>query len=230
MSDEYSEFDCPAFHGSILVRLRSPAVCYYRAGSSIVGMELDEDIASAVMGEPQDVGISTLLSVTDPATGRTKAVNRGLALGWIFFIVFWMLLVVAIGLVILLCVLKKKLIDGKESRFEPVEIYDSSYMSQVEYGSKVESESPLQSLGLAPAPTTMKAAPPPVPSKPSKESVVSCRIMHYYDASDESVLQANKGDTVRCQPKDFADDSDWVWARAGGHEGYVPREALMRIN
>ena len=54
------------------MRLNTPPVCYYRAGSSIVALELDADVADAVMGEPRDVGYPTLVSVTDPATGNTK--------------------------------------------------------------------------------------------------------------------------------------------------------------
>jgi len=229
LSDEYSTFDCPAFYSSILIRLRTPSVCYYREGSSIVGMELDEDVATAVMGEPRDIGIPTLVLVTDPATGESKAVNRGLALGWIFFILFWMLLLVAVGLIVLFCFMKKKMTDGSRGRYEPVEEYDSSYGSQFENASLIEPE-PEPLAFLAPTPATKSTpAVPAKPPKPAKPAVISCRIVHHYDASDESVLQANKGDTVRVLPKDFDADGDWVWALAGGREGYVPRGALQRI-
>ena len=71
---------------------------------------------------------------------------------------------------------------------------------------------------------------PPVPAKPSK-SVISCRIVCHFDATDESVLAVGEGDVVRVLPKDFQDGGDWVWAAGpGGAEGYVPRTALLKVN
>jgi hypothetical protein len=121
LSDEYSEFDCPGFHSSVLIRLRNPNVCYYTSAgafgtstsTSVTALEVDEDIANAVMTEPRDVGVSTLVDVTDPVTGRSIATDRGLALGWIFFIIFWMLLLVAVVMIVALCYYRSKLRENR---------------------------------------------------------------------------------------------------------------------
>merc|ERR1711916_361090 len=101
--------------------------------------------------------------------------------------------------IIFLCVIKKKRAEA-DTRYEPVEQYDKSY------GSQIESSAPLST---APTPVAVKASKPPVLAKPSK-SVISCRIVCHFDATDESVLAVGEGDIVRVLPKDFQDGGDWV--------------------
>jgi hypothetical protein len=224
MSDDYTDFDCPNFLSSVLVRFRTPTVCYYQEGSTIVALEMDSDVAAAAIGDPKGIGIPTLIKVTDPATGQSRAVPTGLPVGWIIFLVFLMLMLAAIGLLIFLCCKKKKAIENGEGghtplredpiarplvdsgvRYEPVREYDSDYGSDIG--------------GYSPSPAASQV----------ESQLISCRIVHFVEATDDSVLPVEEGEIVQVLPADFNDHGEWVWVKHGPLEGYVPRTALLRV-
>merc|ERR1711991_55837 len=195
-------------------------------------------VAAAAIGDPVSVGIPTLLEISDPATGQVAAVPTGLPVGWIMFILFLMLLLVAIGLLAFLCIIKKKnkeKDDGfvplktepvtpltESGRYEPVREYDSDYGSQI---GAYESPSVTKRASAMSKPVPK---PPPKPPK-ADPGLLKCRIVHYVEKTDDSVLAVEEGDIVYVTPQDFDEGGDWVWVTSGKEEGYVPRSAVLCI-
>jgi hypothetical protein len=204
MNYDYANFDCQTWINQFNVRLRNPSVCSFRQGSAIVEMELDADVASSAFNDPGAIGIPDLIDITDPVTNAvaTAPPSGGLPLVWIIIIVLLVVLLILLVVLIILCCKRKK--DQEANAYN----------------------GPLRDMPLEPLvnysrpPSTYTPA-PMATSRPPSASLVSCRMIHSVDQSDDTVVPAREGDVVFVLPEDFADTGEWVWVKAGTQEGYV---------
>lgn len=215
MDYDYPTFDCAQWIAQFQVRLRNPSVCSFRAGSAIVEMELDTDVATAAFNDPGAIGIPNLLDVTDPVSGAvaTAPASGGLPMIWIIVIILLFVLLILLIVLIVLCCMRK----NEKERNGHVPLREVPLEPLVNYSR------PPSNYG-APAYSSVQTN-----SRPASASLVSCRMIHSVEQTDDTIVPAREGDIVFVLPEDFADTGEWVWVKAGTQEGYVPRSYLLRI-
>ena len=225
MSDEYATFDCLAWLAPMETRLSNPMVCAFRDGSSIVTLELDSAVAAAALADPAQIGIPTLLSVTDPTTGEsaTPSPPGGLSLPIIIAIVIGVLLLVALIILIILCCARKKESDRPRPRSRASEVYVPLDERRVDFDS-FDSSFDGGAAAVARKPSAARS------DGRIKSGLVSCRMLHAVQDTADTVLPAREGDIAFATPEDYAETGEWVWVKIGTREGYVPRSYLIKMN
>jgi len=59
--------------------------------------------------------------------------------------------------------------------------------------------------------------------QPAKSRLLRLVVVHDVMHQGEGVLQCKEGDKLECDPEDWETPGEWVWARRGLVEGYVPK-------
>lgn len=209
MSDDYSTFDCPAFVTAFAnARNISPSslvVCITARGSSIVEIDADVAVSTAVLDElarKVDTGIPRLVSVTDPQTGAvTPADQGGLSLGLIVGIALGALVgLILIAVVVILCLKHRRNSRSMKGA--------SSAVSYV--------------------PLTASATTRPA-STSSNPPLLRARLLYNVVDDGEGILKLPSGSQVTYTREDFSSASAWCWVTSSnGQSGYVPTAYLQK--
>lgn len=140
-----------------------------------------------------------------------ESVTDTRARSWVIIIAVVVGLAVVAAIIVVSIILVKRRRNHDDRRSAYVPLRDNSY---------TPSPAPYTP---APATASLQAAPP--------QNVVMCRLVSDVAAKPaEHVIGVMAGEVVQITVDDFGGTSDWVWAKVGVREGYVPRLYCNRIN
>jgi hypothetical protein len=203
MSDNFGDFDCPAWLAILTRRLNSAGVdvCNVFRGSSIVALSLPDQEATDAWNQAVDgtLDIPRLISIQDPATGATVTLPTGVSIGIIIgIIVGAILLILAIVLLIVWC--RKRQQRRKSAHFHnsPASFVPLESQSSQSY----------------------------VP--PKSTAMFKYRLLHDVVDQGESILPLPRDTEVWVDEGDVT-DAEWTWATYNSKGGYVPTAFLLRL-
>ena len=210
---EFNQFDCAAFSATLANQMEiTPAeLVFVSCIAGSVVLRAGAPTAAASRLEAQVATGTSAIPISQYASGGTIVTAPG-------GIPIWLILLAAVALLLLIVVIVALCLRRRQN-------------NQKYYGSKSKSSgdasrySPLEEMPVRPNP--MMAASASSGPAQNKDFVTTQLLTDVVDRG-ESILPAKRGDIAFVTPEDWASNGEWVFAKVGLNEGYVPRLYLVQ--
>jgi hypothetical protein len=210
MQYEFAQFDCRAFPTILAnqMEISEAELVFVSCVAGSVILRAGAPTAAATRLQNQvETGASAIPISQYSSGGTTVNSPSGVPI--------WLILVAAVVLVLLIIVTVALCLRHRQNR-----MYSSS-KSSVAFTDYSSRYSPLEEMPVRPNPMTVAAM------QPKNKAFVTTQLLTDVVDQGESILPAKRGDIAFITPADWADDGEWVFAKVGLQEGYVPRLYLV---
>jgi len=202
MDVDYTFFDCPRwlvqFVNGFETSVDSLIICDTFKGSAKVRIETDQATADHILSDTAigDQGVIGLVAVQDLTRNRAATVPQPFNI-WIIVgaCIAGAGLILAVILAIYFCCQRRK-----NSSYSPL------FYVPMEEKNQRASEAAMYR------------------PQPAKSRLMRLVVVHDVQHQGEGVLICKEGDKLECDPEDWETPGEWVWARRGLVEGYVPKQ------